>query len=221
MPVVSQREYWDKKIREWTFASYGKNSRIGVIEKIATYFRSVNKRKDAALKLIGPIARGKTILDLGCGLGEFAFAILRYDPKKVLAYDISDVAIQEVKKSAKKLKTKNKIEFKTCDVSTLKQLPSCDIVVGLGFIDYLNPTQLKKLFKLIGNKPYLFSFFQKSISLFTMLHKIYVTIQSCPGAYKYSRAEIKKFIPKGSKIFFLEQDGLLFISNSPKIAKPL
>ena len=41
--MKTQREYWDKKINEWSSAAYGRKSQISLIEKIATYFRAVNK----------------------------------------------------------------------------------------------------------------------------------------------------------------------------------
>ena len=213
-----QKKYWDRKINEWSHASYNKQSKISFVEKIATFFRSVNKRKDAAILIVGKQAKGKCILDLGCGLGEFTFEILKHSPKKILAYDISQVAIRHIKTNVKKNKLNNKIACKVVDASKLKSIPQCDMVIGLGFIDYFTPSELKHLFKIIGTKPYLFSFFEKKVSLFNLLHKIYITIQNCPGAYKYSRQEIESFIPKKSAVYFFEKDGLQFMSNSRKFA---
>ena len=102
--MKTQREYWDKKIDEWSSAAYGRKSQISVIEKIATYFRAVNKRKDIAIKLIGPIAKNKIFLDLGCGMGEFSFELASYFPKKIIAVDISKNAIQEINKIINNIK---------------------------------------------------------------------------------------------------------------------
>lgn len=216
--MKSQKEYWDKKITEWSISSYGKTGRISLIERVATFFRAVNTRKEAGLKLIGPKSKNKVILDLGCGLGEFPLGLLlRYKPKKVIVYDISEVAIKEVKKLAKSMELKDKMEFYVADIAELDKLPDFDIVVGLGFIDYLKPEQLRHLFELIGNKPYLFSYFEKKTSFFNFLHKIYISIQRCPGAFKYTRKEIKSYLPKNSKIYFIKKNGLQFITNSPSI----
>src|SRR3990167_3985509 len=135
--MTTQKEYWDKKINEWSSASYGRDSQISVLEKIATYFRSVEKRKDAAVKILAPYVKGKVILDLGCGLGEFTFDIIRYKPKKILAIDISKNAVHEAGIIAKKKKLNGKVTFEVADVVKLKKLPPSDIIVGLGFIDYL------------------------------------------------------------------------------------
>lgn len=211
--MTRQKEYWDKKINEWSYASYNKRSKISVLEKIATYFRSVNKRKDVAVKLIGPLVKNKIILDLGCGFGDFTLDILKYEPKKVIAIDISPVAIKEVKKKVKKLYIKTKIEFSIGDVSELGKLPKFNIAVGLGFIDYLEPQQMKYLFKLLGNKLYLFSYFERKLSFFNLMHKIYTTLQGCPGAYKYTKDEIRQFIPQKSALYFINKEGLWFITN--------
>ena len=212
--MSGQKEYWDKKISEWSYASYGKKKKIGLTEKVATFFRSVDARKEAALKLVGPKSNNKIVIDMGCGLGEFSYGLLmRYKPKKVIAYDISDIAIKATKKNAQELKIKDKMEFEVADIAELKQLPSFDLVVGRGFIDYLKPAQLIHLFNLIQHKPFLFSYFEKKISLFNLMHKVYITLQKCPGAYKYTRKQIRSFIPKKTKLYFIKKDGLQFITN--------
>lgn len=216
--MKTQKDYWDKKISEWSHASYGKKKKISLIEKIAAYFRSVDARKETALKLIGPRAKNRTILDLGCGLGEFSIGLLmRYKPKKVIALDISEVAIKKIKKIATDLKISDKMEFQVAEISDVNKLADSNFIVGLGFIDYLKPDQLIHLFKLIGNTPFLFSYFEKRLSIFNLLHKIYITLQKCPGAYKYTRQQIRSFMPKKSKHFFIKKDGLQFITNSRQI----
>ena len=212
--MKSQKEYWDKKISLWSYVSYGKKKNNDLIEKIATYFRSVDARKETVLKLLGQRSKGKIVIDLGCGLGEFAIGLLmRYKPKKVVALDISEVAIRKIEKIATDLKLKDKMEFQVAEISEVNKLPDSNFVVGLGFIDYLKPDQMMHLFKLIGDTPFLFSYFEKRLSFFNFLHKIYITLQKCPGAYKYTRQQIRSFMPKKAKLFFIKKDGLQFITN--------
>lgn len=216
--MASQKEYWDRKINEWSSASYGRKSKISFIEKIATYFRSVDKRKDAAIKILSPFVKNKVILDLGCGMGEFTFGILRYEPKKVVALDISPNAVRKAESTAKKRKVNGKVNFEVSDVRHIKKLPSSDIIVGLGFIDYFTLPEIKKLLKKIGKKPYLFSYFEKKVSLFNLLHKIYLLLQNCPGAYKYSREELRRILPSNANLYFFKKDGLMFITNMKKFS---
>lgn len=214
--MATQEDYWDKKIKEWTEASYEKKTK-NLIEKTASLFRGgITKRMEVALEVVGPKAKGKVILDLGCGLGDFCFRILSYSPKKIIGIDISAVAVKEAIKRAKKRDCEEKVEFIRGNVTQMEKLPNFDIAVGLGFIDYLDKNDLKKLFKLLSGRHFLFSMFEKKFSLMNVLHAVYVKIQRCPGAFKYTREEMKKIIPKESKFYFLEKDKMLFIANLPK-----
>lgn len=212
--MISQKKYWDKKIKEWSSDSYSqKSNKTRPIEKLANLFRGpIVKRMEIALQIAGPKAKGKVIADFGCGLGDYCFKVLRYDPKKVIGLDISEVAVKEASNRAKKMGLKNVIFVQT-DIGQAENLPEFDIAVGLGFIDYLDQEELKKLFKSLSNRYFLFSVFEKKLSLRNLIHGVYVKMQKCPGAFKYSKAELIKIIPKKLKANFLEKDKLLFITN--------
>ncbi len=211
--MASQKEYWDQQIKEWSEASY-KGKGDNLIERIANLFRGpITKRMEVALEIIGPKAKDKVILDLGCGLGDFCFAVLKYRPKKVIGIDISPVAIREAKKRTERRKLKGKVGFLETDVAKIKKLPDFDLGVGLGFIDYLDKGQMRHLFKLLAGRRFLFSFFEKKLSLLNLLHEFYIKIQRCPGAYKYTREEMRQLAPEGLNLRFLEKEGMFFITN--------
>ncbi|OGK08881.1 hypothetical protein A2767_05030 [Candidatus Roizmanbacteria bacterium RIFCSPHIGHO2_01_FULL_35_10] len=213
--MLTQKEYWDKKIKQWSSLAYGKTVKLNVLERIASFFRATNTRKEVTLKLIGPKVKGKTILDLGCGFGEFSISLLmRYGPKKIIAIDISDVAIKEIKKLAKSLKLDEKIELRVEDVTKIDRLPNFDILVGIGLIDYLNSEQLKRLFNLMGEKSFIFSYCEKKLSFLNILHNIYLSIQRGPKFYKYTKKDLRALIPKNSRLFFIKKNGFQFITNS-------
>lgn len=211
-----QEDYWNRKIKEWSEASYEKRAK-NPIEIAASFFRGgITGRMDVALEVIGPKAKDKVILDMGCGLGDFCFDILKYGPKKVIGLDISSVAVKEAQKRAKSRGVAGRVKFLQGDASQIKKLPGFDIAVGLGFIDYFDKEGLKKVFKVISNRQFFFSMFEKKLSLLNVLHVFYVKIQGCPGSYKYTRREMRKIIPKDAKSYFFERDGLLFITNLPR-----
>lgn len=212
--MKTQEEYWDKKIKEWSEASYEKKAK-SPIEKLAIFFRGgITKRMDVAIKIIGSRAKGKVVVDMGCGLGDFCFEILKYKPKMVVGIDISGVAIKEAQRRVKARKLEDKVKFIKGDIFQFKKLPAFDIAVGLGFIDYLDKEDLKKLFKLLRGRNFLFSMFEKKLSLLPLLHAVYVRIQKCPGAYKYTRKEMRELIPEDAHCYFLEEDGMLFVTNT-------
>jgi SAM-dependent methyltransferase len=212
-----QETYWDQRIREWTRASYRqKSGQVSLVEKVAGLFRSgIEGRMKVALEVIGPLSKGKVLADMGCGLGDFCFQALKYQPKKVVGIDISAVAIKQAEKIAKQKKTTNKVKFVQGNLLTLKTWPKFDIAVGLGFIDYFNEEELRDFFDRFKDQKFFFSFFEKKLSLINLIHPIYVKLQKCPGSYKYTRQEIRNIIPKKIKFDFLEKDGLLFVTNLP------
>lgn len=216
-----QEQYWDKKINNWTKNSYqNKFQGLNLIERAANLFRgSVTQRMITALSIVGPRAKGKVILDFGCGLGDFCFAVLKYQPKQVIGVDISGVAIRLVGQTAQKKQVGKKIKFIHASALQMKKLPSVDIVVGLGFIDYLKKEELRKLFKLLADKQFIFSYFEKKLSLRNCLHQLYLSLNQCPGAYKYTREEIQSLALPFTKIKFLEKDGLLFVTSLTKYEK--
>lgn len=211
----AQKDYWDRKIKEWSEASYQKKTK-SLIEKAASLFRGgITGRMDVALKIVGPKAKGKTIMDIGCGVGDFCFAMTKYQPEKIIGIDISQVAVKEAQKRAKIKKLDKVVTFIQADIANVKKLPKFDIAVGLGFIDYFNKEELKKVFKVLSGRYFLFSMFEKKISLLNILHAFYVRVQNCPGSYKYSRKEMTEIVPKEAGFYFLEKNGLLFITNLP------
>lgn len=211
----TQEKYWDEKIKEWTRVSYGKKvSHVSLIERLANLFRDpITGRMAVALEIVRPKVKNKTILDMGCGLGDFCFAVLKYQPRKVIGIDLSGVAIKEAQKRAAKKKVGKKVKFIQGNVIGMKKLPKFDMAVGLGFIDYLNEEELKTLFRLFSGRYFFFSVFEKKLSLVNLIHAAYVKSQKCPGAFKYSREELRKIVPRNLKPYFLERDKMLFITN--------
>lgn len=210
-----QQEYWDKKIKIWSNSSYGREgSGFNLIEWLAGFFRGpITARLEVALKVIGPKTEGKIIADFGCGIGDFCFKILAFHPQKVIGFDISTVAIETARQRAKEKVIDKKVTFIQSDVGGLTELPRFDLAVGLGFIDYLNKEELIHLFKLLKGKYFFFSFPEKKLSLINFLQTIYLKIQRCPGAYKYSREEMKEMLPRNMDYRFVEKDKMVFITD--------
>ena len=213
-----QEKYWDKKITAWTKASYrGKEKKgIGLVEAMAQCFRSgIEGRMKVALDVVGPMAQGKIIADMGCGLGDFCFEIVKFKPRKVIGIDISSVAVKQAQKMAEKKKLARVVSFRQGNLAIMKRWPKFDIAVGLGFIDYFKPEEMKTFFSRFKHQYFFFSFFEKRLSLLNLIHPFYVKLQGCPGSYKYTRGQIRRLIPEKVKFDFFEKNGLLFVTNLP------
>lgn len=216
--MPTQKEFWDRKIKEWSALAYDNTVNLNILERIASVFRATNVRKEVTLKLIGPKTKNKTVLDLGSGQGEFSTSLLmRYEPKKLIGIDISEVAVKESKKLAKGLKLAEKTEFYNDDLTTMTSLPDFDLAIGVGLIDYFDKEQLRHLFSLIKTRPFIFSFFEKKFSILNILHGVYLNLQKGPKVYKYTKREIRNLAEKNSKLYFIKKNGFQFITNSTRI----
>ena len=68
------RDYWDKKILVWEDSMSKNQKNVPPIEKFASLFReALKKRSEIIMNMLHSFVQGKTVLELGCGSGFFAF----------------------------------------------------------------------------------------------------------------------------------------------------
>ncbi len=86
--------------------------------------------------------KGKTILDVGCGTGNFASEVAKKGAKNVLGIDYAEQAITLAKQ---KHKRKN-LEFKVMNAKDVKE--KFDVIVSLGTLEHMDdPYKMLKIFK--------------------------------------------------------------------------
>ena len=86
--------------------------------------------------------KGKTVLDVGCGTGNFAKEVSKNNAKYVLGIDYAEEAIKIAQKNNKQ---KN-LEFKKLDVTELNE--EFDVIVSLGTLEHMDiPYKMLKIFK--------------------------------------------------------------------------
>ena len=91
--------------------------------------------------------KGKRVLDVGCGTGNFAKEVSKKNAKYVLGIDYAEEAIKIAQKNNKQ---KN-LEFKKLDVNELNE--KFDIIVSIGTIEHMdNPIKIIKKLKSCLNK---------------------------------------------------------------------
>ncbi len=187
---MDSKAYWDKKIIEWE-DSLAQNRKVSFIESIASKFRQPLKIRSAmCLNLLKKAGKGKTVLELGCGSGFFAFrAYKETKPKKIIGIDISRNAIERANKIKKELKIGNKVEFLEGDTNNIK-LPKADITIGLGFLDYLTADEIRNLMKSLTSRYIIFTFSEKKVSIYRYMHILYLLSQKCPKHYYYTKKQI-------------------------------
>ena len=77
MDSGEQRKFWDQHIAEWAMSAYEKDKTLPFIEEIAKPWRQHLKwREDMAVEIVNAWG-ASSVVELGCGMSEFAAALPR------------------------------------------------------------------------------------------------------------------------------------------------
>jgi 2-polyprenyl-3-methyl-5-hydroxy-6-metoxy-1,4-benzoquinol methylase len=149
------KNYWDREIDKFD-RIYEKKKNI--LERFVDIFRKdiILERARIAYSFAKKLENGSTVVDIGCGTGRQAIRLAKMG-FKVYGYDISERAIELAKLRAK---AKNiNVIFEKCDV-VRKEYPQCDLVIGLGLMDYLSNDKVKLILRQLKdlNCKFIFSF---------------------------------------------------------------
>ena len=108
---------------------------------------------NSVLNILENETKTKQVLDFGCGTGNFTEKVINFDPRKIVAVDISEEAIKKAKNNPS-LNRKN-IEYRVenCEDLSLNS-DSFDIAYGSGILHHLNLnkslSELKRILKKDG-----------------------------------------------------------------------
>ena len=105
------------------------------------------------LNILKNETKTKDVLDFGCGTGNFTEKVINFNPKKIVAVDISEEAIKKAKNNPS-LNSKN-IEYRVENCESLNlNSDSFDIAYGSGILHHLNLnrslSELKRILKKDG-----------------------------------------------------------------------
>jgi 2-polyprenyl-3-methyl-5-hydroxy-6-metoxy-1,4-benzoquinol methylase len=140
--------------------------------------------------------KGKSVLDIGCGAGRFAFPL---DKKglKVTGIDYSSEMIEMANlylKRYEKINGKSKIKFKVENfLDETSEKEKFDISIALGVFDYTKDPvpYLKKIKKITKEKAILS--FPKKFTLQMPLRSFWLYLRNCP-VYFYTRSSIERVL---------------------------
>jgi len=83
--------------------------------------------------------RGSTMLDYGCGEGSYAALHAAHSGHRVIAIDVSPIAIDHARQQAERQGVANRIDFRVMNAEELDlESDSFDLVCGLGVIHHLD-----------------------------------------------------------------------------------
>jgi len=224
--ISESGEYWKEHLLSWEASAYYKDSyhKASLWDRLSTVFRgdAMYVRMNAALELLRPHLTGKTVLDVGCASGRFAFQLLNAGAAKVYGVDISPEAVQIAEKHREQAGLKDRLEFSVADVvHPDKLLPKTGLVTALGVIEYFDAPAMSAF---LGNLQTEFFFLdfpdiarRKQFPTW-QLRRVYIRVNRLPGVYLYRLEEFVELAkPFGfQNIWVAQRDGFYYITNLPK-----
>lgn len=190
------KKYWDENIKVWSQTSYDPHEAKGVVNRILGIFRkSIDARLRTAIDLLSPRSKGKTVLDLGSGIGHLGFALIEKDCGRYIGIDISEEAVKECSKRAESVGLSDRMEFICADIATMEQFPNADISVGLGLLDWFNLSEVDTIFSKLRGRKILFTFSEQDNSFGEIIHRFYLVKRlqwknAGVYAYHFKRSEV-------------------------------
>jgi len=225
--VSKSGEYWKEHLLSWEASAYYKDAhhKANLWDRLSTLFRgdAMYVRMNAALTLLKPHVKGKTVLDVGCASGRFAFQLLDAGAAKVYGVDISPEAIQIADSHRMQVGLDDRLDFSVADiVHPDSPLPLSNLVTALGVIEYFEPETMSAF---LGNlrTDYFFLDFpdiaRRSQFPTWQLRQVYIRVNKLPGVYLYRPEEfIKLAEPFGFKdIWVAQRDGFYYVTNLPRV----
>jgi SAM-dependent methyltransferase len=172
---VDPRGFWEEKILRWEADRYGEGSPgAGWLERLARRAsRSLRARQAAAREILAGQVEGRRVVELGCGSGLLAEALIEAGAASYLGLDIARNAVEGARERTQSSPHSGRIRFEVADVSARPRLDA-DLVFSLGLFDWLTLPQIEGVFAASGDSEYLHAIAEKRVSLSQYVHRAYV-----------------------------------------------
>lgn len=225
-PLSESAQYWNDHLKSWEASAYFKEGQQNANwwDRLSTIFRgdAMYVRMNTALELIQPHIAGKTVLDVGCASGRFAFQMIKAGAQKVYGTDISNEALELATRRGTELGMQDKLDFSTLDVvQPSTPLPQVDIVTALGVIEYFDAKDMAAFLGNLRTKYILLDFpdyGRKKEFPTWILRQVYIRVNKLPGVYLYSLEEFATIAePFGFKdLRVIKRNNFYYVTNLPE-----
>ena len=121
-------------IREKEFHNKLQSKASGRFENI--FYKSLYNINEDFFSCIKERANQSQILDFGCGTGLSIEKTIKYNPKRIVGIDISEVSIEKAKKKAKEMGINVDYYVDNCEKTKFEN-NSFDIIYGAGILHHL------------------------------------------------------------------------------------
>ena len=176
---LDPQRYWEAKIQNWDANRHGGNeSALSWIDRVTQQpMEAIKFRYEVALDHLSRHAKGKRVVELGCGIGRLSQPIIEAGAASYHGIDIAANAIEQAT-------TENNLDHVTyehADISNLKAIEA-DIVLSIGFLSWLNIDQVDHIFTISGPADFVHTITERKLSA---RHFLKWCKQITTGGHKY------------------------------------
>lgn len=186
--TIGTQKYFDSVPKQWD-ALYSHENRF--MHMINRWLRKgLYERYRLTFEHCGDLS-GKRVLDIGCGTGRYSIECVKRGASRVVGIDFALSMIEFSREIAQQVNVADKCEFICNDFLTYPFEESFDIVLALGFFDYIeNPEPIFR--KIAELKPRKFvASFPKYTPIWGVQRAIrYNWIKKCP-IYNYTEGQLE------------------------------
>lgn len=188
MKNTGTMSYFDRVPKQWDAFYSNENRLMHLVNRLLR--GALYQRYRLTFDHCGDLS-GAVVLDIGCGTGRYSIECAKRGAKRVLGIDFAPQMIEFSKNIAAQMKVDHICEFITADFLASPLSESFDVVLALGFFDYIKDAGpiFEKIAKMNPRK------FVASFPRFTPIWGFqryirYNWIKKCP-IYNYSREQLE------------------------------
>jgi len=218
------KSYFNKEAADFDH-SYKDGSQITDIIRKLTYRWNeplIKKRLEALVNLAGD-CKGKRVLEVGVGAGQYAIELAKTGPDEIVGIDYSEGMLSFARKNIEKFQMQNRISLVNTDFLKLgeKFQNSFDICFACGVLDYVCEKDqqefLKKMTGCTKLKGYVIVSFPKRGVLHAYIRSVWLGYWKKVPVFFYSSKDIEKLTRGAGLVFVDKKDcGALVVNKYQK-----
>jgi SAM-dependent methyltransferase len=163
--VDARSAFWDEKILRWEI------SRYSLLARFNPFSWTVRRRMTTVQRLVrADFADHPDILDLGCGSGFLAHAVVDGAERRYTGVDFSRVAVEAARKRFSP--HADRIRFEQMNVLDAAGMKA-SLIVALGLLDWLDEREIGPWFRNLNGRTLCFSFTEADSGNASLLYRQY------------------------------------------------
>lgn len=177
------REFWNTRVANWDANRYGdnKDAMSMLHATVRNPDESVHFRNHIVLEHLTPHIGGKHIVELGCGTGRLAQALIERGAASYTGYDFAANAVAIAEQRTAEQGLQDRIHFKCATIDELTPMDG-DFVFSMGLLSWIPMPLVEHVFSITRGIDFLHNFSEQRLSLrqiFKFIHSHFIA----PGTF--------------------------------------